>query len=154
MALSAGSLAYRGADQPGHARPHAIGADDEPRRQSDGGAGGVRAHTPMDAAVVGPQDAGDGDPGADRRACRRGAGDDAVEHVPPRRDQVVHAGLRLDGTDSPSPSEHDLPDGRRAAGQHRVQQAPLASCTTPPRAIPWVDTVSLGIRSRSTSVTP
>jgi hypothetical protein len=75
--------------------------------------------------------------------------------VAARREQHVDPGAVLDSPDGEHSveAERDLPRRWRAAREYPIEQPQRDSCTTPPRAMPRVDNVSLGCTAWSTSPT-
>ena len=87
----------------------------------------------------------------------RGLGQERVENVATRRDQQIDAGtvsFTARVTDPPAALNVTCADAPARRCARTASSSPQrCSCTTPGRAIWWVDSVSLGKTSRSTSTT-
>jgi hypothetical protein len=122
-------LGERGADRAGDPRPQAVRADDPAGVELDRGAGAIMAGHPHHPADPIPPHAGHGDAGAHLGAgAFRGGDQDGVQHVAARRHDQVDSWLLLDhpAHGLATGMEGDLPDGRGAAVQDLVEQAPAA----------------------------
>jgi hypothetical protein len=119
-------LVDRGADRMDHPRPQAVGADHVPGADIDSSTAAVVPVCARHPAAAVPLHAGHGDAVARVGAGPLGGREDRVQHVPPGRDDKADPGLVLDRAAHrlAKGMERDLPDGRGAAVQDRIEQPP------------------------------
>ena len=143
------------AHRPGDPRAQPVGPDDKTPTELEG-AGAVAGHHPGDPTRARPGDALDRDAHPDVGA--RGAGrvdEQRVQHGAPGRHQGVDA-VAPPSRRVTTPSVSWKETSRRAGAPDASTPSSRPhrwSCTTPLRAIAWVDSVSAGNVARSTSTT-